>query len=237
MKTLGIIGGMGPLAGADLVRKIVLLTDASMDQEHIHVLLDSNPAIPDRTRAIVHGGPSPLPELRQSARRLVRAGADAIVMACNTAHFYHEPLQASIKVPVLHMLRETALEVQRLGAEKVGLLATDGTVSTGIYPEIFSELGIEMIAPTPAGQRELMTLIYDDIKSGSFSMDTEILLQEFQALRRRGAELLILGCTELSVAFEHYGWDIPAVDPMTVLAKTVIRRAGKRVKSGLPGSK
>ena len=107
-KTVGIIGGMGPAATCDLMEKIIALTKAARDQDHLHVLTDVNTAIPDRTAAILHGGPDPVPEMRKSARRLVSAGAELLLMPCNTAHYFYDDLAASVPVPVLHMPRLTA---------------------------------------------------------------------------------------------------------------------------------
>ena len=108
MKTIGIIGGMGPLASSELYRKITLSTAAGRDQEHLHVLIDSNPAIPDRTAFLLSGGADPLPELLSTLRRLEQAGAELLLLPCITAHFFHPQLQKAARVPVLNMLEETA---------------------------------------------------------------------------------------------------------------------------------
>jgi len=129
---IGIIGGMGPLATADLFRKIICMTKAASDQEHIHIVIDNNTEIPDRTRAILYGGATPLPALARSALKLEVMGADLLLMACNTAHYFYDQMQPFIHVPMLHMPEETAFEVQRRGLTCVGLLATDGTCQTGI---------------------------------------------------------------------------------------------------------
>ncbi|MBQ6692348.1 MAG: amino acid racemase, partial [Clostridia bacterium] len=123
-KTIGIIGGMGPLATADLFRKIVLLADVSSDQGHPRVLIDSNTEIPDRTAAILSGGENPIPALATSARTLERAGADVLMMPCNTAHFFYDGVKAATSLPILHMLQLTAEEIDRRGIKTVGLLAT-----------------------------------------------------------------------------------------------------------------
>lgn len=115
MKTLGIIGGMGPLAGCDLLEKIIANTDARCDQDHIHVLLDSNTAIPDRTAAILAGGADPVPQLCASARRLERAGAQVLVMSCNTVHYFYDAVASSVSVPLLHMPRLTTAFVEQSG--------------------------------------------------------------------------------------------------------------------------
>ena len=121
MKTIGIIGGMGPEATADLFLKIIRNTKAEKDQAHVPVLIDSNTAIADRTAAILTGAPSPLPELIKSAKRLEAAGAKYLMMACNTAHCFYNDVQAAVNVPLLHMPRETAKAVAASGKKKAAL--------------------------------------------------------------------------------------------------------------------
>ena len=130
MKTIGIIGGMGPEASGDLFFKILRETDAACDQAHIPILLDSNTRIPDRTAAILSGGADPRPELIRSAKRLEQAGAEVLVMSCNTAHYFYEDIIKEISVPFLHMPRLTAEAVKEQGMKKVALLATSGTVNS-----------------------------------------------------------------------------------------------------------
>ena len=146
-KTIGIIGGMGPLATADLFEKIVGHTKAACDQEHLHVVIDSNTNIPDRTAALLHGGADPLPELAKSAGRLEKMGADVLIMPCNTAHNYYDGIAAAVSVPVLHMVRLTAQALVERGVKKAGLLASDGTVRTGIYQKSFAGSGVELLTP------------------------------------------------------------------------------------------
>ena len=129
-KTIGILGGMGPAATADLFTKIINNTEAGCDQEHLHVIIDSNTNIPDRTEALIHGGADPTEQMTQSARRLAEAGAELIVMPCNTAHGFYDAVCASVPVPVLHMIKLTAEELMRHEITRAGLLATDGTVQS-----------------------------------------------------------------------------------------------------------
>lgn len=232
-KTVGIIGGMGPLATADLFAKIVRFTAAGNDREHIHTIIDSNTAVPDRTAAILGLGPSPVPELVKSAKRLENAGADLLVMPCNTAHFFYEELRAATRLPLLHMLRLTAEEIGRRKLDKVALLATDGTVKTGIYARLFEERGIPYVLPDGAGQRAVMDAIYAGVKAGKRDYDTSALRRALDALMEQGAEAFVLGCTELPVAFEQYRLDYPAVDPSEALAKAAIREAGYNVAEQL----
>ena len=225
-KTIGIIGGMGPLATADLFEKIVGHTKAACDQEHLHVVIDSNTNIPDRTAALLHGGADPLPELVKSAGRLEKMGADVLIMPCNTAHNYYDGIAAAVSVPVLHMVRLTAQTLVERGVKKAGLLATDGTVRTGIYQKSFAGSGVELLTPDEAGQRAVMEMIYQGVKAGDMAFDAQPARQAMERLLAAGAEVLILGCTELPLAVKLYGIALPAVDPTLELALEAIRFAG-----------
>ena len=225
-KTIGIIGGMGPLATADLFEKIVGHTKAACDQEHLHVVIDSNTNIPDRTAALLHGGADPLPELVKSAGRLEKMGADVLIMPCNTAHNYYDGIAAAVSVPVLHMVRLTAQALVERGVKKAGLLATDGTVRTGIYQRSFEGSGVELLTPDEAGQRAVMEMIYQGVKAGDMAFDAQPARQAMERLLAAGAEVLILGCTELPLAVKLYGIALPAVDPTLELALEAIRFAG-----------
>ena len=147
-KIIGILGGMGPTATADLFNKIIISTKAACDQEHLHVIIDSNTDIPDRTAALLNGGEDPTEQLVLSARRLQSAGAELIAMPCNTAHGFYDAVCAAVDIPVLHMIKLTAQELRREGVTRAGLLATDGTVRTGIYDKCFEGSGIELLTPS-----------------------------------------------------------------------------------------
>ena len=229
-KTIGIIGGMGPLATCDLLRKIIDVTDAACDQDHGHVLIDNNTNIPDRTAAILHGGQDPVPELAKSAGRLKEAGADVLIMPCNTAHYFYDRFAPAAGVPVLHMIRETAASLSRQGRRCVGLLATDGTVQSGVYGDAFAQAGIDMLTPDAAGQQAVMDVIYKGVKAGNMQIDLTGFEKAMDDLLARGAEVLVLGCTELPVAFQEFGIDRPNIDPTHVLASAAVRFAGAPLK-------
>ena len=229
-KTIGIIGGMGPMATADLFRKIVLHTAASCDQEHIHVLIDNNTAIPDRTAALLSGGQDPLPQMTRSARWLEAGGADCLIMPCNTAHCYHSQLQKTVNIPLLNMLELTCQSMADKGVRCAGLLATNGTVQTGVYARMAERFGITLLTPDEAGQAAVMELIYQGVKAGAETFDIAKVSQAVEALRRSGAETIVLGCTELPLAVEMYHLTFPSVDPTLELAKGAIRFVGGTVK-------
>ena len=224
-KTVGIIGGMGPLATADLFTKVIRMTVASTDQEHLRVLIDNNTSIPDRTRAILYGGEDPLPQLVSSARLLAEAGADFLIMPCNTAHYFYDELCRQSSIPVLNMLEETAELLRERGVRRAGLLATDGTIRSGVYAAALEKRGVKILTPDAAGQQEVMRIIYDGVKAGK-ELDPGAFIAVCKGLLDQGAETLILGCTELPPAFSIYNVELPHVDPTLVLAAAAVRYAG-----------
>ena len=232
-KTIGIVGGMGPLATCDLFKKIIELTDASCDQEHVRVCIDNNTEISDRTAAILHGGKDPVPEMVKSAVRRQGMGADVLIMPCNTAHYFYDRITPFVDTPFLNMIEETAKVIKANGFKKVGLLATDGTCQSGVYRRVFDANGIEMCTPSPENQQAVMDIIYKGVKAGNLSIDTTGFERAMQELLDNGAETLILGCTELPVAFELYHFDKPNIDPTKVLAAAAVRFVGAKVKDGL----
>ena len=231
-KTIGIIGGMGPLATYDLAEKILDNTVASCDQDNIPVLIDCNTRIADRTAAILHGRADPRPEMKKSAKRLEEAGADVLIMACNTAHYFYDSVCEDISIPVLHMPRLTAQRLLDMGVKKAGVLATDGTCESGVYGNALKEEGVEPVYPSAEKQKIIMSLIYDHVKAGimDFSdLDIDGVLAEMQ---EKGAEALILGCTELPMAFDIIGdTPVPVVDPTEVLARAAVSFAGAPLKN------
>lgn len=229
-KIIGIVGGMGPLATCDLFRKIVEVTDAKSDQEHVRVCIDNNTEISDRTAAILSGGPDPVPEMVKSAVRLQGMGADVLIMPCNTAHYFYDRLVPFVDTPFLNMIEETAKEIRQKGMKKVGLLATDGTCQSGVYKKVFDAMGIETCMPSPARQRSVMDVIYKGVKAGNLSIDLTGFYEAMEELFADGAETLVLGCTELPVAFDLFQIEKPNIDPTLVLAKAAVRFVGARVK-------
>lgn len=225
MKTIGILGGMGPLATADLFRKIIQQTQAENDNQHIHILVDNNTEIPDRTAAIVGGGADPLPELVRSALRLESMGADFLVMPCNTAHHYYDRVTPFLKIPFLHIVDPTLEELRERGVQTAALLATDGTLQAGVYERVQTKGGITLLTPTPPQQKIIMGLIYQGVKAGRKDYDTNPFRQVLRELLDAEAECLILGCTELPVAMSLYQIDLPALDPTSLLTVAAVKKA------------
>lgn len=228
-KIIGIIGGMGPLATSDLFHKIIVNTDAGKDQDHIRVLIDNNTNIPDRTKAILHGGDSPVAELSESATKLEKMGADLLIMPCNTAHYFYEDVSACVSVPVLNMISVTGRILSEKGIKKAGLLATDGTIQSGIYAKELQKYGIEVVKPDTDGQKNVMDMIYSGVKAGLAEYDTTEIRRVIENLLDIGAEILILGCTELPLAMDMYKLDYPSIDPTLELAREAIKQAGAKL--------
>jgi aspartate racemase len=231
MKTIGIIGGMGPLATVDLFKKIVQLTNAKRDQDHIHVIIDSNPETPDRTEFILANGENPEPYLLRSALRLEFCGADVLIMACNTAHYFIDNLRRHVHIPFLSMIEETAKEIKKgtPPVQSVGLLATSGTCQAGVYDKVFEQYGINLLKPTPNLQDLVMRLIYYIKSDGSSTYDPSEIRIVLESLKQAGAETYILGCTELPVAFEMLDICEATIDPTEIIAKSAIRFVGKNI--------
>lgn len=233
-KSIGILGGMGPLATADLFRKIISLTDANCDNDHIRIYIDSNSSIPDRTAAILSGGADPLPAMRDSLRKLEACGSSCIIMPCNTAHQFLPRLQALTNVPFLSMLDATAAACRaRFPGRTAAVLATRGTLAAGLYQRALAAEEVPFLIPGGPEQDALMRVIYSGVKAGK-SPDAYRgdMMAVLDAMAARGAAYFILGCTELPLAAEALELSIPAVDPTTELAKSAIRFCGYPVKEG-----
>ena len=231
-KTIGILGGMGPEASADLFLKIVRETKAEKDQDHIPILLDSNTRIPDRTAAILRGGKDPRPEMIASAKRLSAGGAGVYVMPCNTAHYFYDDLKPYVNGVFLHMPRLTAEEARKTGCRKIALLATSGTIDSRIYHAAFRIAApeVELLIPDGDDQNAVMDLIYEGIKKGDPRYSYERVNKVAENLRKQGAERFILGCTELPIAYASGKLEIDPIDPTLVLARAAVLAAGAELK-------
>jgi len=234
-KTIGILGGMGPEATVMFFELVVRSTLARRDQDHLPVIVCDLPQVPDRTAAILKGGPSPLPVLRRGLKLLHGAGADFAVMPCVSAHYYYPVLAARSPLPVVHLIEETAAEVARLRPRigKVGLLATTGAVRSRLVHEIFEAAGIEVLAPDARGQERLMEAIYGPlgIKAGKTSGPPRTaILGLARTLVRAGARAVVAGCTEIPLVLRPGDLAVPLVDPMVIGARACVRKAGGRLR-------
>ena len=167
-KTIGILGGMGPMATADLFRKITALTGAGRDNDHIRIYIDSNASIPDRTAAILEGGEDPVPAMADALRHLELCGADCVIMPCNTAHYFLPRLEPLTKLPFLSMIQAAANACRdRFPGRTVGILATTGTLSAGLYQEALAGRGVPFLVPDEGERARLMEVIYQGVKAGA----------------------------------------------------------------------
>lgn len=234
--TIGILGGMGPLATAAFFSAVVEVTDVDREQEHLHVVVDSDPSIPDRTAFLLGRGPDPRPALIRAAQRLDAAGADLLVMPCNTANVFADDMASEVRCPIVPWLQITADAAALRAIRRVGVLATEGTIRTGVYQELLGTRGLSVVVPGLEDQTIVTQAIYG--REGVKVMGR--LTEPFQAelllvaahLARDGAECLVLGCTELPLGIrgDDLRWPIPAIDPAFAVAKATVREAGGRVR-------
>ncbi|MFE7506178.1 aspartate/glutamate racemase family protein [Promicromonospora sp. NPDC057488] len=241
---VGVLGGIGPLATVQFMDRVVRLTEAARDQDHVDMVVLQHASVPDRTAFVLgRSADDPGPVLADDARRLARAGAGLLVLPCNTAQAFAGPVAAATPVPLLTAVDTTVSAVcdtlsgHPLGpggpAQAVGLLATEGTVASGVYAEAFGARGVKTLVPDAAGQAAVTALIYDGVKAGRGG-DLTALAAVVADLRSRGAGAVVLGCTELSVAAQATPADrlpgVPLVDSLDALARATVLRAGGRLR-------
>ena len=199
---IGILGGMGPLATVDLMRKLVELTPAMRDQDHVPVVVVSDPRVPDRVGpALGQPSASPLPAMQAGIAALERAGAECVAIACNTAHYWYDEMQSATRLPILHIVDAVAQELRdRVGTGPVGLLATEATHATRLYHDRLAQHGFECLQSTADEQRSLVNETITFVKRNQSDQAAPLLLQAIEQLRSRGARAVVLACTELPVA-------------------------------------
>ncbi len=229
-KVLGIIGGMGPMASAYFGRLLVEMADVDTDQQHLPTILLNIPEIPDRTAYILgRSEESPVPVLTAAAKTLEGLGADFCAVTCVTSHCFYDEVQSAVSIPWINIVQETAAALKAEGVRKAGILATDGTIETGIFQKALSDEGILWAAPSEENQAKVMHLIYQDIKAGRkpemelFGEVTRAMKEELQC------DACILGCTELSLIKRDY--ETPGcIDAMEALARASLIRCGIPVR-------
>jgi aspartate racemase len=227
-KIVGIIGGMGPEATVDLLQRILRLTPARDDADHIRCLVDNNPKIPSRIKAIIEGGgESPAPCLAEMARRLEAWGADFLAMPCNTAHYYLPEIQRAVHIPILDIIAVTLEAVRKVlppapGSRLVGLLASPALRITRGYEEKTRGLGAEILYPAEADQDRLFALI-KAVKTGQNTEEMRAdLARAADNLAARGASVLVIACTELGML--HRFSKAPVLDASEELAREIVRQ-------------
>ncbi len=232
-KLVGVLGGVGPMATVYFEEMVLEMTDASRDQEHVNMLVYNHASIPDRTAFVLKQcDQSPLPDMVEDAQMLARMGCDFLVLPCNTAHFFHQRIQQAVSVPLLNIIEETVCACARRGLHTLGILATEGTVASDTYGMMCRRFGLDCLYPDPGTQRQVTSVIYDRIKAGQ-PVKAREMAALYTRMRDEGCDGIVLGCTELSVAHRDlalHGAHPDVVDSLEVLARSTIRRAGKKVR-------
>ncbi|MGE0093535.1 MAG: aspartate/glutamate racemase family protein [Alphaproteobacteria bacterium] len=231
-KLLGVLGGMGPLATADFMRKLTELTPASRDQDHIPAVVYSNPQVPDRSTAIMGKGESPLPALLEGIARLQSAGAEAIAIPCNTAHYWYDEMAAASRVPILHIVGGVCDVLRGKGIDggAVGVMGTAGTLHTGIYQGYLQRSGYTCVLPSEAEMAELVMPGIVSVKAGDLAAAKRVLGDAARRLGDRGARMIVLGCTEIPLALADASPEATAryVDSTAALAQACVAWAHGR---------
>ena len=226
-KTVGVLGGMGPEATVDFMAKVIALTKADSDQDHVRMLVDHNPQVPNRQDAILRGGEDPGPVLADMAADLEAAGADFLVIPCNTAYVFEDAILAATHVPLISIIGVSiAAAVGRApGAGRIGVLATDGCLKSGIFQAGLEEAGLVAELPTAEELQQLMALV-GTIKAGKQSEATGRAMAELaEALASRGADAIIAGCTEIPLVLDESAVSVPLVSSTDALAEITVKLA------------
>ena len=224
-KVIGVLGGMGPDATVDFMSKVIGLTPADKDQDHIHMLVDHNPGVPNRQAAILGEGEDPGPELAAMAARLETAGADYLVIPCNTAYVFRDAVTAASSLPLISIIDVTVSQAVAEGAKAAGVLATDGCLAAGVYQDALQQVGVRAVLPTEEELQQFMTLCYR-IKAGYQGERVgREMAQLAEALVDRGADAIIAGCTEIPLVLSPSALDVPLISSTDVLAETTVALA------------
>ncbi len=225
------------MAGAYFYELVIRHTKASCDQDHIDVVISGRASTPDRTAFIVGASSeNPLGQMRADAERLIAYGADVLAMPCNTAHYFYDRLHESLSVPLINIIEVTVARVLESGCTKVGIMATEGTVSTHTYQKCCTAHKLPCEVPSREGQARLNNIIYGDIKTGG-APDMDSFRTVERELVSRGCDRIILGCTELSLIKKSYNLGALYVDSLETLAFAAIKACGKEVTGYTPGDK
>lgn len=231
-KKLGVIGGLGPEASCFFYSRITEHTEASCDQEHIDVVILSHATLPDRTAAIKSGDDAEIVRLLiEDVKALEKLGVSNIAVPCNTSHYFFDKVQPAVKVPMINMVHESVKYAAEhyQNVKKIGIMATDGTIATGLYHKECEEFGIEPVTLSKERQKDVMSLIYEEIKAGKPGNPQKFarVMEEFTA---KGCDVVILACTELSVFKEKNTVPENCLDAMDVLVEVSVKRSGARYK-------
>jgi aspartate racemase len=226
-RILGVLGGMGPLASAQFMLRLTLLTPAGRDQDHIPAVLWSDPRIPDRTAARLGTGPDPLPLLMRGIDGLRAAGCGAIAIPCNTAHGWFEPMARDAGVPILHIIDAAAADLRRIGVTRgtIGVMGTAATLAMKLYQDRLGAQGWDIIEPETAQMESLVTPAIAAVKVNRVTEAYQPLAEVVNSLASRGATAVVLGCTEIPLGIQAgpaAALRVPVVDTIDALARAAI---------------
>lgn len=225
-KTVGVIGGMGPDATVELMRRVIASTPATDDADHIHMIVDNNPKVPSRIKALIEGtGENPGPTIAEMARRLANAGADFLVIPCNTSHYYYGYAAEAVSIPVVNLVDLTVSTVLAglTKPKRVGMLASPAVRLVGVFDQAFRDHAIDVIYP--CSENRLLSVI-KAVKAGQFEASDEAALNAVAGeLRTKGVECLIIACSELSVIAGCLQSRLPVFDTLTILSDEVVAQA------------
>lgn len=222
MKVLGVIGGLGPMATAFFMQMVIEMTKADTDQEHIEMLIHNCPSIPDRTSYILgKSEENPLEQMVQVGRKLAKNGVQVIAIPCITANYFYRELCEQIPVPIINIIDEVARYLKQEGITRVGLMATDGTIQSGLFQQALQDAQIELVVPGEERQADVMHLIYKNVKA-TRPVEMNRFREVSKELRDKGAQVIILGCTELSMIRRDEVIGEGYLDAMQVLAKAAV---------------
>jgi aspartate racemase len=227
VRAVGVLGGMGPAATLDFMAKVLAADNAPREQDKIRLIVDCNPSVLDRNAATRGQGPSPGPALAGMARGLVAAGADFLVIACNTAHAWVADIAAATQVPVLSMIEAAcdAIAVDHPKADRIGLLAGQGCLDAGLYQDAFAARGWRPVIPPPNLQTDFMTALYA-VKSGSLGeAQKAAFIACGAATWAAGAQIVVAGCTEVPLLLTAADLPVALVDPTDILARRTVEFA------------
>ena len=220
-KTIGVIGGLGPEATLDFFTRVLQRTPAKQDQDHLHLIINNNPNVPNRNEALAGTGPSAEPALIESAKALERAGATAVVMICNTAHAYQKAIETAVSIPFISMIDEVVKASLKENASKVGILAADGCLQAQLYQTAFAKHSINTLQLDANAQAEFMRLMYK-IKAGQKESTKKAMQELAQSLIDKGAQVIIAGCTEVPLVLKQEDLNVPLIDSTDVLITAVL---------------
>jgi aspartate racemase len=226
-KTVGVIGGLGPLATVDFFSKLVSATSANTEQDHLHVIIENNPKVPNRHAAINGTGPDATPYLVQMASNLERAGADFVVMPCNTAHAFQKEIENVLTVPFVSIINEVVIELREKYGDlsNIGLMAAEGCLTAQLYQQALKKSGLNPVVWTEAEIAMFMSIVYR-IKADERTEDIRLTLIDLaNLLTKRGAEVIVAACTEVPLILSPPDLEVPLMSSTDLLVNRTIAYA------------